>query len=170
MTLADFHVASADRAARWPHTMLATSTHDNKRSEDVRNRIDVLSEMPATWRLALRRWRAMNRVCEPLADDVEGDVEVGVGDGIDHGRRVVRQRGQLGARCSADALPPAAHCHRGGETRGQETSGDAERADWRARRVVGRLRDFPRFGTVVRRGRRRGRDHSLVRHCRGRGG
>ena len=33
--------------ARWPHTMLATSTHDNKRSEDVRLRIDVLSEMPA---------------------------------------------------------------------------------------------------------------------------
>jgi (1->4)-alpha-D-glucan 1-alpha-D-glucosylmutase len=61
MTLADFHAASADRAERWPHTMLATSTHDNKRSEDVRNRIDVLSEMPATWRLALRRWRAMNR-------------------------------------------------------------------------------------------------------------
>ena len=32
--------------AHWPHTMLATSTHDNKRSEDVRARIDVLSEMP----------------------------------------------------------------------------------------------------------------------------
>ncbi len=61
MTVADFHTASADRAARWPHTMLATSTHDNKRSEDVRTRIDVLSEMPAAWRLALRRWRAMNR-------------------------------------------------------------------------------------------------------------
>jgi (1->4)-alpha-D-glucan 1-alpha-D-glucosylmutase len=54
MTVADFHTASADRAARWPHTMLATSTHDNKRSEDVRTRIDVLSEMPAAWRLALR--------------------------------------------------------------------------------------------------------------------
>ncbi|VWX55505.1 4-alpha-glucanotransferase [Burkholderiales bacterium 8X] len=60
MTVEEFHTASADRAKRWPHTMLATSTHDNKRSEDVRNRIDVLSEMPATWRLALRRWRAMN--------------------------------------------------------------------------------------------------------------
>ena len=36
-----------DRAQHWPHTMLATSTHDNKRSEDVRARIDVLSEMPA---------------------------------------------------------------------------------------------------------------------------
>ncbi len=52
---------SADRAARWPHTMLATSTHDNKRSADVRCRIDVLSEMPAAWRLLLRRWSRMNR-------------------------------------------------------------------------------------------------------------
>jgi len=60
MTLAQFHEASADRAMRWPHTMLATSTHDNKRSEDVRMRIDVLSEMSARWRLALRRWHAMD--------------------------------------------------------------------------------------------------------------
>ena len=45
-----------DRARHWPHTMLATSTHDNKRSEDVRARIDVLSEMPAAWRLTMRRW------------------------------------------------------------------------------------------------------------------
>ncbi|MEO6031937.1 MAG: malto-oligosyltrehalose synthase [Burkholderiaceae bacterium] len=56
MTVHAFHGASADRAARWPHTIIATSTHDNKRSEDVRNRIDVLSEMPAAWRLWLRRW------------------------------------------------------------------------------------------------------------------
>src|SRR5208282_2807017 len=56
-----FHAANADRAERWPHTMLATSTHDNKRSEDVRNRIDVLSELPAALRLALRRWRKLIR-------------------------------------------------------------------------------------------------------------
>ena len=43
MTVNAFHGASADRAQHWPHTMLATSTHDNKRSEDVRTRIDVLS-------------------------------------------------------------------------------------------------------------------------------
>ncbi|MBL0420992.1 malto-oligosyltrehalose synthase [Ramlibacter sp. AW1] len=61
MTVAQFHEASSDRCRRWPHTMLATATHDHKRSEDVRNRIDVLSEMPPVWRLALRRWRAMNR-------------------------------------------------------------------------------------------------------------
>ena len=60
ITLAAFHGASADRAARWPHTLLATSTHDNKRAEDVRCRIDVISEMPAAWRLALRRWSRMN--------------------------------------------------------------------------------------------------------------
>jgi (1->4)-alpha-D-glucan 1-alpha-D-glucosylmutase len=61
MTVAAFHAASADRCAKWPHTMLATSTHDNKRSEDVRARIDVISEMPAAWRLLLRRWSRMNR-------------------------------------------------------------------------------------------------------------
>ncbi|SCK58404.1 (1-_4)-alpha-D-glucan 1-alpha-D-glucosylmutase [Variovorax sp. HW608] len=60
MSLAEFHEASADRQRRWPHTMLATSTHDNKRSEDVRLRIDVLSECPGLWRLALGRWHAMN--------------------------------------------------------------------------------------------------------------
>jgi (1->4)-alpha-D-glucan 1-alpha-D-glucosylmutase len=56
-----FHAASADRAAHWPHTVLATSTHDTKRAEDVRARIDVLSEMPAAWRLLARRWSRMNR-------------------------------------------------------------------------------------------------------------
>jgi len=61
VAVADFHTANAVRAQHWPHTLLASSTHDNKRSEDVRNRINVLSEMPATWRLALRRWRDLNR-------------------------------------------------------------------------------------------------------------
>ncbi len=60
-TLAAFHGASQDRAARWPHTMLATSTHDTKRAEDVRARINALSEMPAAWRLSLRRWSRINR-------------------------------------------------------------------------------------------------------------
>lgn len=79
MSVAAFHEASADRAARWPHTMLATSTHDNKRSEDVRNRINVLSEMPATWRLALRRWRNLNADARDaaMADAAAGDASVG---------------------------------------------------------------------------------------------
>jgi (1->4)-alpha-D-glucan 1-alpha-D-glucosylmutase len=58
--LARFHRASSHRARRWPHTMLATSTHDNKRSEDVRLRIDVISERVGQWLLLLRRWHRMN--------------------------------------------------------------------------------------------------------------
>ena len=61
MSIAAFHAASKDRAQNWPHTMLATSTHDAKRSEDVRARIDVISELPAAWRLTVRRWTRMNR-------------------------------------------------------------------------------------------------------------
>ncbi len=60
-TVSAFHGASRDRALRWPHTMLASSTHDTKRSEDVRLRLDVLSELPAMWRLAVRRWSRINR-------------------------------------------------------------------------------------------------------------
>jgi (1->4)-alpha-D-glucan 1-alpha-D-glucosylmutase len=61
MTVSGFHGASRDRTLHWRHTMLATSTHDAKRSEDVRARIDVLSEMPAAWRLTVRRWARINR-------------------------------------------------------------------------------------------------------------
>jgi (1->4)-alpha-D-glucan 1-alpha-D-glucosylmutase len=60
-TVGAFHRANRQRAARWPHSLLACSTHDNKRSEDVRTRIDALSEIPGAWRLALRRWRQFNR-------------------------------------------------------------------------------------------------------------
>jgi (1->4)-alpha-D-glucan 1-alpha-D-glucosylmutase len=56
-----FHAATRARAARWPHHMLATSTHDSKRSEDVRARINVLSEIPAAWKLMLKRWSRLNR-------------------------------------------------------------------------------------------------------------
>ncbi len=56
-----FHTDAQYRARHWPHEMLATSTHDTKRSEDVRARISVLSEMPAAWRQAVKRWRRMNR-------------------------------------------------------------------------------------------------------------
>lgn len=61
MTRRAFHAATARRTRAWPHTMLATSTHDNKRSEDVRARIAVISELAAAWRLTVRRWSRMNR-------------------------------------------------------------------------------------------------------------
>src|SRR5207244_4707247 len=53
-SLKAFHAASEDRAKNWPHTMIGTSTHDTKRSEDVRARLGVLSEHASLWRLALR--------------------------------------------------------------------------------------------------------------------
>ncbi len=56
-----FHADAEQRARKWPHELLASSTHDTKRSEDVRARIDVLSEMPTEWRSALERWSRMNR-------------------------------------------------------------------------------------------------------------
>lgn len=59
--VAAFHAANRARAERWPHCLLAGSTHDSKRAEDVRARIDVLSEAPAAWKLALRRWSRLNR-------------------------------------------------------------------------------------------------------------
>ncbi len=58
---AALHQANAERARAWPNTMLATSTHDTKRSEDVRARIAVLSELPDLWKLHLARWTRLNR-------------------------------------------------------------------------------------------------------------
>ncbi|WP_292835063.1 malto-oligosyltrehalose synthase [Microbacterium sp.] len=56
---ADFHAASARRQAAWPHTLTALSTHDTKRSEDVRARLAVLAEIPARWSEVLRSLRAI---------------------------------------------------------------------------------------------------------------
>jgi (1->4)-alpha-D-glucan 1-alpha-D-glucosylmutase len=61
VTLNAFHRANQTRAKHWPHAMLTTSSHDTKRSEDMRARLNVLSEIPAAWRLALRRWSHANR-------------------------------------------------------------------------------------------------------------
>ncbi|MBV9914778.1 MAG: malto-oligosyltrehalose synthase [Sinobacteraceae bacterium] len=57
-----YHADSQQRARFWPHEMLATSTHDTKRSEDVRARINVLSEMTQVWRKTIERWNRMNRI------------------------------------------------------------------------------------------------------------
>ena len=56
-----FHADSQYRAKYWPQEMLGTSTHDTKRSEDVRARINVLSEMTMVWRKTIERWNRMNR-------------------------------------------------------------------------------------------------------------
>ena len=56
-----FHGKNTHRLERWPDSLVATATHDTKRGEDVRARIDVLSEVPGAWATHLRRWRMLNR-------------------------------------------------------------------------------------------------------------
>jgi (1->4)-alpha-D-glucan 1-alpha-D-glucosylmutase len=58
---ADFHRFNRGRQEHWPYTLNATSTHDTKRSEDVRMRINVLSEIPQEWEACLKRWNAWNQ-------------------------------------------------------------------------------------------------------------
>jgi (1->4)-alpha-D-glucan 1-alpha-D-glucosylmutase len=57
---AAFHQRNQEQARRWPASMLCTSTHDTKRGEDVRARINVLSEMPHEWARKVRRWSTIN--------------------------------------------------------------------------------------------------------------
>lgn len=54
------HQANLERAKSWPYAMLASTTHDTKRSEDVRARIAVISELPDHWKLHLSRWSKLN--------------------------------------------------------------------------------------------------------------
>ena len=62
----EFHRFNRGRLARWPHTMNATSTHDTKRSEDVRARINVLSEIPDLWAQAVAKRLVRGR---PVPED-----------------------------------------------------------------------------------------------------
>jgi len=64
----EFHRQNAERRGRWPHSMLAGSTHDTKRGEDVRARINVLSEVPGEWSRVLARWRVMNTAKKKAVD------------------------------------------------------------------------------------------------------
>jgi (1->4)-alpha-D-glucan 1-alpha-D-glucosylmutase len=55
------HAWLKDRQARWPAALSTLSTHDTKRGEDVRARLNVISEVPGAWKDAVGRWRAVNR-------------------------------------------------------------------------------------------------------------
>jgi (1->4)-alpha-D-glucan 1-alpha-D-glucosylmutase len=65
----EFHRANAKRLESWPSSMLSTSTHDTKRSEDVRMRLDVLSELPRPWAAQAMRWRRINRTKKKTLSD-----------------------------------------------------------------------------------------------------
>jgi (1->4)-alpha-D-glucan 1-alpha-D-glucosylmutase len=59
-SVAEFHAFCAAAQRDWPATMLASTTHDTKRSEDVRIRIGLLSEMPEKWSAEVADWRSLN--------------------------------------------------------------------------------------------------------------
>jgi (1->4)-alpha-D-glucan 1-alpha-D-glucosylmutase len=60
VSLEDFHDFNRSRNDFWPHSLSATSTHDTKRGEDVRARLNVLSELPEEWETIIRKWSKIN--------------------------------------------------------------------------------------------------------------
>jgi (1->4)-alpha-D-glucan 1-alpha-D-glucosylmutase len=68
-TLSSFHQQNIERQAHWPYSLLATSTHDTKRSEDVRARINVLSELPREFRARIFRWARWNQGQKTLVEE-----------------------------------------------------------------------------------------------------
>jgi (1->4)-alpha-D-glucan 1-alpha-D-glucosylmutase len=69
ISLETFHQNNQDRLKYSPGTMIASSTHDTKRSEDVRNRLNVLSEMPRVWSSSVLRWRRRNAKYKRALED-----------------------------------------------------------------------------------------------------
>jgi (1->4)-alpha-D-glucan 1-alpha-D-glucosylmutase len=67
----EFHSANLHRLARWPLEMTAGSTHDTKRGEDARARINVISELPEEWRAHVARWTAINEAARTRLADGE---------------------------------------------------------------------------------------------------
>lgn len=68
LSVSGFHARNQKRQRSWPCTMTATATHDHKRGEDARARINILSEIPDDWRKAIRRWALLNRSKRSLVD------------------------------------------------------------------------------------------------------
>lgn len=70
---AAFHRANARRLSERPHGLLAGSTHDSKRAEDVRARLQILSELPLAWRDRVMQWRILNRPLRHARKETPGD-------------------------------------------------------------------------------------------------
>ena len=67
-TVEEFHAGNRARLERWPRELLATATHDTKRGEDARARLNVLSEMPVEWKRTVSQWRKRNAVHRTAVD------------------------------------------------------------------------------------------------------
>jgi (1->4)-alpha-D-glucan 1-alpha-D-glucosylmutase len=60
VSVAEFHAQNCERMSRCPASLLASATHDTKRGEDARARLNVLSEIPGEWEEGLTRWKRFN--------------------------------------------------------------------------------------------------------------
>jgi (1->4)-alpha-D-glucan 1-alpha-D-glucosylmutase len=70
-SIEQFHEAMLRRQAEWPATLNATSTHDTKRSEDARARINVLSELSDEWIQRVQYWRDLHAPLRRQVQDLE---------------------------------------------------------------------------------------------------
>jgi (1->4)-alpha-D-glucan 1-alpha-D-glucosylmutase len=82
-----FHQVMKDRQRDWPRSLNATTTHDTKRGEDARIRLNLLSASPEQWIEAVGRWREVNKGLVMAADSGDVGPGSGVGTGGERGRR-----------------------------------------------------------------------------------
>jgi (1->4)-alpha-D-glucan 1-alpha-D-glucosylmutase len=75
ISVEEFHSTCLEAKRRWPRRMLGTSTHDTKRAEDVRARLALLSEMPAAWGHAVRRWMWRSDKLRKAGDPPDRNIE-----------------------------------------------------------------------------------------------
>jgi (1->4)-alpha-D-glucan 1-alpha-D-glucosylmutase len=68
VSAAEFHELNQLRREEWPYEMIATETHDTKLGEDVRARIDVLSEVPDEWEREVAKWMRLNKAARTIVD------------------------------------------------------------------------------------------------------
>jgi (1->4)-alpha-D-glucan 1-alpha-D-glucosylmutase len=71
VTVEEFHEGNAARLAAWPGSLNTTATHDTKRGEDVRLRIDALSEIPVEWEQRIQRWASLSAA---FKTDLDGEL------------------------------------------------------------------------------------------------
>jgi (1->4)-alpha-D-glucan 1-alpha-D-glucosylmutase len=116
VTPEEFH-RYAERIERdWPDTMTTLSTHDTKRSEDVRARLAVLSEIPAEWATAVRSWRSLvaeqrDPLVDPMTEYLLWQTLVGTWDDgpisadrlVEYLRKAIRESGEHTSWTSPDA-------------------------------------------------------------------
>ncbi|WP_080055153.1 malto-oligosyltrehalose synthase [Spirosoma aerolatum] len=78
LTVDEFHQKMIDRQAKWPLALNATSTHDTKRGEDVRSRLNVLTDLADEWIDEVRIWQKLNRPLKssiPISESVSSEEE-----------------------------------------------------------------------------------------------